>query len=156
MMQWISRNETAGMLNKTFSEKAKNADENDIYTENYSFSVKLVYVLQDIMSVIPCFLSIRALQKAKKFPESAKFLVTALLCFESSYILIASIRTFILGTFVNTNLHTLPCVHGRLAFLTVAIMAVERVFVFYKPYAYIRTCTRNLIRTVSVCLVNGA
>ncbi|KAH3802202.1 hypothetical protein DPMN_155875 [Dreissena polymorpha] len=151
MMQWISSNETAGMLNKTFSEKTTHANENDIYTENYSFSVKLVYVLLDIMSVIPCFLSIQALQKAKKFPESAKFLVTALLCFDSSYILIASIRKFVLETFANTNLYTLSLCAGRLALLTAAIMAVERVFVFYKPYAYIRTCTRNFIRTVSVC-----
>jgi hypothetical protein len=103
------------------------------------------------MSVIMCFLSIRALQKAKKFPESAKFLVTALLCFDSSYILIASIRKFLLETFANTNLYTMSLCAGRLAFLTVAIMAVERVFVFYKPYAYLRTCTRRFIRTVSVC-----
>jgi len=118
------------------------------FIEDNPIGIKIAFALVGCVSVISSVLAIVALRRTKKSPPSAKFLATCLLTIDCMFICVSSVRKLVHDPLANTSLQAIGNTVIQLAYFTVAIMSVERFFMFHSPMIYVRRCTLRVLRTV--------
>ena len=120
------------------------------YKEDYHVGIKGAFLTIGIVSIIYSTVAITALRRTRKVPPSAKFLATGLLLFDTLFIIITTVRKFVYDSYYNMGLVVLGMMSAHLQYLTICMMSVERLFVFYRPMIYMRVCTREFLRSVAM------
>ena len=127
-------------------------DTPDLFIEDFPAYVDIIYVTVCVISVLISSFSITALRRTKRIPYSAKFLSTGLLCFDSIYIISITVRKFVKDPLYNTSLNVLSTQVLQLAYVTVALMSLERFLMFKKPMVYIKKCKKTFLHTTAAIL----
>ncbi|XP_060577600.1 uncharacterized protein LOC132734770 [Ruditapes philippinarum] len=119
------------------------------YTPNH---VKVLFVCVCITSLFCSCVSLTVLKRTRRIPHAAKFLSAGLLCFDSLYMTVITIRKFIQEPLLNTTLQVLSTTLLQLGYVTVTFMSVERFFMFFKPMKYIAKCTPSYLRLSTITI----
>lgn len=90
------------------------------------------------------------MNRSKKIPYASKFLSTGLLIFDVYFIIVSTVRKFILDHTISLNVQTSVALSLQLANLTVGVMTVERYILILKPMWYIRTVSKKLVRILVI------
>ena len=130
------------------SDMFKTKTDEAFYVEDYHVGIKITFALIGCVSLVGSTLAIIAMRRTKKTPKSARFLATCLLTSDNVYVVVATIRKFILHPVGNSCLYALGNLFLQLSFTTIAIMTFERVCVFYRPMRYRRILTERRLRCV--------
>lgn len=124
--------------------------ENDFYIENHSEDVYAIFACVGIVSLLISSVAILVLRRTTRIPYSAKFLSTGLLTFDSIYILSTTLRKFVHYPLYNTSLQVTSTTVLQLAYVTVAIMSLERCIMFKWPIMYMTLCTEEFVRMAAL------
>jgi len=119
--------------------------EDSVYVEDYHIGIKIAFAIFGCVSLVSSILAIIAMGRTKKTPANAKIFGTCLLLVDGVYVVLSSVRKFIDYPLGNTTLQSLCYIFVQLEFATVAIMTVERLFLFYRPMRFLRFFTWRLL-----------
>lgn len=120
-----------------------------LYTENYPWYIKLFFFCVGTVAVVSSITAIIVLRRTRRIPHAAKFLATGLLTFDLLYISLITVRKFVLNPLINTSINVLSTTVLQLAYVTVALMSVERFIMFYHPMRYMEMCTEQVVKFTS-------
>lgn len=123
--------------------------ENELYIETHSKDVCAIFACVGMISLLSSCVAILVLRRTTRIPYSAKFLSTGLLTLDSIYILSTTVRKFVPYPLYNTSLQVLSTTVLQMAYVTVALMSLERCIMFKWPMRYMTLCTEHFVRRVA-------
>ena len=140
--------------NSTSQENSSDYFSTETHTnKNYGFQI--MFAMVGSLSLVLSFIAITVLRRTKRIPKSAKFLATLLLVLDCWFISLTSLNAFNGNPFVSSTISVLGTLAGMLAYTTIAVMAVERVYALHSPMKYIRKCSLATVRMVSCVVLGG-
>jgi len=97
-------------------------------------------------------ISLRALNRTRNTPASARFLSSALLVFDFVPNLLYAVRKFVIHFKYSMVIQFIGVGWSFLAYLNIAIMCVERLMIFQWPNFYLRRVSSQVFRKISLIM----
>jgi hypothetical protein len=120
--------------------------------EDSNASVKVVFAIVSVIFVVFSVVALYALNKTRHTPKTARFLSSGLITYDTLTVIFYSSRKFIENDEANILIQVTGGCFNFLAYITVGVMSLERLLIFYSANFYLKHMTARKIR-LYVCLI---
>lgn len=118
----------------------------DISLENYDISIKVTFAIIGIIFIFFSTVALVALNKTRQTPSTARFLSSGLITFDILAIFCYTVRKFVENHGLNILIQVIGTGFCFLAYITVGVMSLERLIIFYSPHFYLRRITPKIVK----------
>lgn len=136
--------------NLTNSSSSLDTKSESINLEGYSVEVKCAFEIVSFGCIIYSVLALVALRRTKSTPETARFFTSALISYDIIAVFSFNVRKFVENHDWNTIIQVFGVSFCNLALVTIGLMSLERLVIFYSPYFYLRYVTTELVKKSTI------